>query len=341
MKRPYIGIVLTAALFAWSASSIRADVKADEKTHLEFGGTLGRVVNFFGGKAAREGVTSTVAVKGDRKMTLNDQTGQIIDLKEEKVYDLDVRKKTYKVTTFDELRRRMQEAEKKAEENASKETGEPAPEQPQEKGKEMQFDVDVKNTGQTKDINGFTTKQVITTITAHEKGKPIEESGGMIVTMDAWLAPPIPAMREVQAFDQKYAAQLYGPMVAGASAEQMAAAAALYPMLKDAMGRMRVEGDKLDGTPIQQTTTIDAVKSAEQMEQEKKQSDEDSSVKPSAGIGGMLGGFARKAMKKKAGGDAAAQPRATVMTMTNEVLKVATTVAPEEIAIPAGFKETK
>ena len=38
------------------------------------------MVNIFGGKAAREGVTSTVAVKGDRKATLNDTTGQIIDL---------------------------------------------------------------------------------------------------------------------------------------------------------------------------------------------------------------------------------------------------------------------
>ena len=33
--------------------------------------------------------SSTVAVKGDRKATLNGETGQIMDLNEEKVYDLD------------------------------------------------------------------------------------------------------------------------------------------------------------------------------------------------------------------------------------------------------------
>ena len=65
--------------------------------------------------------TSTVAVKGDRKATINDTTGQIIDLAEEKVYDLDLKKKSYKVTTFAELRRRMEEAKKKAEEDARKE----------------------------------------------------------------------------------------------------------------------------------------------------------------------------------------------------------------------------
>ena len=100
-----------------------ADVRADQKTHVEFAGMLGRMVEHFGGKAAREGVTSTVAVKGNRKATLNDATGQIIDLTEEKVYDLDLKKKSYKVTTFAELRRQMEEARKKAAEDASKEQG--------------------------------------------------------------------------------------------------------------------------------------------------------------------------------------------------------------------------
>ncbi len=116
-----VRIAVVVLTFACSTPTLLADVRADEKTHTEFAGMLGRMVNIFGGKAAREGVTSTVAVKGDRKATLNDTTGQIIDLNDEKVYDLDLRKKTYKVTTFAELRRRMEEAQKKAQENAQKE----------------------------------------------------------------------------------------------------------------------------------------------------------------------------------------------------------------------------
>ncbi|MEO7158871.1 MAG: hypothetical protein ABI039_14995, partial [Vicinamibacterales bacterium] len=61
---------------------------------------MGKLVNMFGGKGAREGVTSMVAVKGNRKAMMSDSSGQIIDLTEEKVYDLDVKKKTYTVTTF-------------------------------------------------------------------------------------------------------------------------------------------------------------------------------------------------------------------------------------------------
>ena len=50
------------------------------KTHVEFSGMLGRMAEMLGGKSAREGLTSTVAVKGDRKATLSEASGQIIDL---------------------------------------------------------------------------------------------------------------------------------------------------------------------------------------------------------------------------------------------------------------------
>src|ERR1700720_448603 len=102
MTRNRIVAAVEATLLVLSTHSVGADVRADQKTRVEFGGMLGRMVNIFGGKGAREGVTSSVAVKGDRKATMNDQTGQIIDLSEEKIYDLDIRKKTYKVTTFAE-----------------------------------------------------------------------------------------------------------------------------------------------------------------------------------------------------------------------------------------------
>ncbi len=121
MTRMRTIFALTAIAGIASTYSLRADVRADEKTRVEFAGMLGRMMNLFGGKGAKEGVVSTVAVKGDRKATLNDSTGTIVDLAEEKIYDLDMKKKTYKATTFAELRRRMEEAKKKAEQDAQKE----------------------------------------------------------------------------------------------------------------------------------------------------------------------------------------------------------------------------
>jgi hypothetical protein len=50
-------------------------------------------------------------------------------------------------------------------------------------------------------------------------------------------------------------------MDAAAAAQQMAQALAMYPGLKDLMGRARLEGTKVEGTPISTVTTIDAVAS--------------------------------------------------------------------------------
>ncbi len=112
----------------------------------------------------------------------------------------------------------------------------------------------------------------------------------------------------------------------------------MYPGLKDALGRMRSEGAKMDGTPIMTTLTMESVKSAEQMAAEQKQGEESKSAN-SGTVGGLLGGLARRVAKK----DEAAGPkaRATFMTTTNEVLSVATAVAPADVALPAGFKENK
>ena len=332
-----VAVATVLGLFL-SSSAIRADVRADEKARVEFAGMLGRMVNLFGGKAAREGTTSVVAVKGDRKAVLGDATGQIIDLNEEKIYDLDLKKKSYTVVTFAELRRQMEEARKKAEEEARKAPDAEKPAQPDPNQKEVEVDFDVKDTGQKKAINGFDTHEVIMTITVREKGKTLEQSGGLVLTSDMWLAPKIAAMQEVAAFDMKYAQKLYGPMVTGVSPAQMAAALASYPMLKDAMAKMRTEGAKLEGTAILTTVTTEAVKSAEQVAQESKAA-ADSKPSGGGGLSGRLGGMLAKKIGPKT--DDAAKPRATFMTMNTEVLKIATTVAPEDVAIPAGFKESK
>jgi hypothetical protein len=342
IRRPMAAAV-TIGLLVVFAHSLEADVKSDQKSLVKFEGMLGRVVNLFGGKAAREGVTTSVAVKGDRKASMSDSAGQIVDLKEEKIYEIDIRKKSYKVTTFAELRRRMEEAQRKAEEDAKKaqaqeKTAKPAAENKDQK--QLDVDFDLKETGQKKTINGFDTREIVMTITTHEKGKTVEQSGGLLLTSDIWMGSRIAAMQEIADFDIRYARQLAGPMIAGASAEEMAAAMAMYPMMKDAIARMRAENVKMDGTPIQTTTTIDAVKSEEQIasEQQQQQQQDSRSISPSNPVGSVIGGLTRRAANRNS---TPAGPRATFMTMTNEVLKVATTVSDADVAIPAGFKENR
>ena len=61
-----IGVLAIAML---TGASLTADVRSQEKTRMQLGGALGRMASMFGGKAAKDGITSEVAVKGDRKLT--------------------------------------------------------------------------------------------------------------------------------------------------------------------------------------------------------------------------------------------------------------------------------
>ncbi len=300
MYRVAIGVILGLVC----AGSAHADVRKDEKTLVKFEGALGRVVGLFGGRAAREGIVSTVSVKGDRKMTLNGETGQIVDLAEEKVYELNLRNKTYTVTTFAELRRQMEEARKKAAAQAPRETGQqPAPAgEPQ-----FEVDVDLKETGQTRAINGFDAREVVLTIAVREKGKTLEDSGGFVVTSNTWLTPTIQNMAEVAAFDRRFAEKLSSPMLL--DAQQMAMALAMYPMMREAMAKFQAENVNMNGTAVMTVVKFEAVANAAQTEPGNSQPEE--SPRGVAGFGGLGGRLGRRIINRGSDDKPAAAPRPT------------------------------
>lgn len=324
--------MLALPLMTLAAAPAYAEVKTRDKTQIKFEGMLGRMFNLFGGKSAKEGVEGKTAVKGNRKATVTGNGGQIIDLSEEKVYDIDIKKKQYTVTTFAELRRRMREAEERARKEAQKEEQREEPgrkEEPQKPTKEYEVDFDVKDTGQRKQIAGYDTKNTIVTITVREKGRTLEDGGGMVMTSDMWLGPQIPQMKEFADFDIRYWKQLEGPQSATMSAEQMAMVLAMFPLVGKAMDRMQKDGDKLSGTPLDTTMTFEAVKTKEQLAQAQEQ-------QKSSGGGGIGGLLAKKIMKTEP-----PKARSTIFTTRHEILEVATSVDPADLAIPADFKEKK
>ncbi len=338
MNRLRLGVTLALVGLLATAAAAGADVKSTQKSQLKFEGMLGRMMGMFGGKAAKEGTVSTVAVKGDRKLTTSGDTAEIIDLAEEKVYELNLKDKTYKVVTFAEMRKQLEEARAKAEEEARKQRAAEGKKDPN--AKEMELEFSAKETGQRRQINGYDCRQVIMTMAMHEKGKTLDQAGGMLITFDSWLAPRIAAMKEVMDFDMRYWKKM-ALDTAMPSAEQMAQVFAMYPGLKDGMARLEKEKVNLDGTPIETTSTMQSVQTKEQAAQ-KKQDDQQAGSSP-AGLGGMLGRFGKKKEEPKPA-DAApkASPesdtRTTFMTAITSLLSVSTTVAADEVAVPATFK---
>ena len=185
-------------------------------------------------------------------------------------------------------------------------------------------------------------------MTVRPKGKTVEQGGGMVLTADSWLAPDMDSIKELVDFQMRYMKKLDAPMAGGAaSADQMAAAFAMYPMLKDAMAKMRTEGQKVEGTPLLTTMTFDAVQSPEQQAQARQSEQESKSSDTPTSVGGLGGMFAKKMMKKKAEESAAATPattapgHTTVMTMVSETLSLSKDVSAADVSVPAGFKEKK
>jgi hypothetical protein len=325
MKRVKRICAVALPIVALAIAPVFAEVKTKDKSQFKFEGMLGRFVNFVGGKAAKEGVVGTSAVKGNRKATLNEMTGQIIDLSEEKVYDLDMKKKTYTVETFEEIRRKMREAEERAKKQADEE--QPGERKEEKPAKELEVDYGVKETGRKEQIAGYDTHEAIITVTVREKGKTLEDGGGMVMTTNSWLGPVIPEMKELADFDIRYAKQLAGPE-AVAQMQQLAAAFATFPLMKNAIGKMQQEGSKLQGTALETTTVFESVKSKDQIAQQQQQQQ--------GGGGGLSGMLARKIAKKED-----PKARATIVTIHNEYLEVSKNVEASDLALPADFKEKK
>ena len=98
MRRSSV-VVGTLCLVLGVAAGLSADMKSKQKTQVKFEGMLGRVAGMFGGKAVKDGVVSTVAISGDRMLTVTDQSGELVDLADEKVYSIDSKGKIYKWKT--------------------------------------------------------------------------------------------------------------------------------------------------------------------------------------------------------------------------------------------------
>jgi hypothetical protein len=299
------------------------------------------VLNRLGGKATKEGVVETTTVKGMRRASLSANAGEIVDLREEKIYQLDLDDKTYTVTTFAELRRKAEEGRGDGSDGdgrrdtSTRNESRPADSR-QEKAPEYEVDFDVNETGARENINGFDTRQVVWTLTVRPKGQTLEAGGGVVLLADMWLGPRIAAVKEVEDFEVRYGQKLYGSLVSATDMKQMSAVMAANPAMGTAMKKLQEKRVNTDGTAIRATLTFDAVAPPGQAGAEA----EENRPSPGRALGGLMGRLKKKKDDDAApaGAEARSKNRKTVFTSTTEIVKAAGTAAATEVAIPAGFK---
>lgn len=335
---PVVAIAIVLVLAA-APAAVRADASIEQKTQFNLAGAVGKMVGFFS-KTAREGVTEQTYVKGDRKLSRTGDKGELIDLAEEKVYEIDFDRKSYTVATFEQIRQRMREQMQKAKEEARKQKGDEPRQDVQ-----YEFDFDVKETGKKEKINGFDTREVLMTLTVRQKGKKLEEAGGAVLKADMWMGPKIDALAEEAAFDLRYMKKLGVAEMMREQAEAMAMAFATNPALSEAMKKFEEKKVDMSGSPVRTVMSLEAVAAPGQ---EGAGAGGDAEAAPSEGrpgLGGMLGKLGigkKKAAKDEPAGAAAERPvpgRAPVFSTTTELLRAEPKATVESVAIPAGFKD--
>jgi hypothetical protein len=293
-------------------------------------------------KQAREPMVATAMVSGHRMVHINPHTTQIIDLDKETITDINLDKKTYSVMTFAEMKQMLEDMAKKMQKGQAE--------------NDVQYKASVKETGQTKTINGLIARELLLTLTMEGTDKQTGNTGSMDVSSDMWMAP-VAGYEEVRNFYRLYAAKM--GMMPGQNMGMLMA----RPQMVKAMGDLYKEMAKLDGAPVQMITRMGATgtvtapppNSSGAQQQAPPPSQTAGQTAAGAALGRLgLGGLGRR--KKNEDQQQQQQSSSTqpppsgepqtasgvLMEMTTDSSGFSTAaVDPSKFAVPAGFKQVE
>ncbi len=163
-------------------------------------------------KQVLEPMVTNVELHGNQLAMVSKVSTEIIDLDQETITRIDNDRKSYTVTTFDEMRQAFKDGSKKIA-DAANDPKEPAAEAQRQPQYTVTFDVSVVDTGKSKTINGVAAKEQILTMKAHVTPvvpPPPDQPQSVTYSMitDIWSAPEPPEMRAVDDFYVRYGKKL-------------------------------------------------------------------------------------------------------------------------------------
>jgi hypothetical protein len=331
-----------------------ADFSYDESTKIT-GGALAGMMKFAGAfsKAAREPLQSTVAVKGNRMLHGNKDRATVIDLDAETITEINFQKKTYYVMTFAEMKQRMEQAMEQAKSQKPDANANANPKS--DPNVSTNFKMDVKDTGQTRQIAGFDARERILTMSMDATDQQTGNQGGMQIVNDMWIAPHVTGYEEIREFHIRMAKKLsWAPDMGGMFAAR--------PDLARAMATASKETAKLSGVPVlvmmkmtptsngQPVTNPSGSDTQSTPQQQSKPSSPSLGDALSGKLGGF-GGFGRKKKQQDPPADSSqssatpaqgADSSGTLMETTTEMSNFSSgPVDPSRFSTPGGFKKVE
>ncbi len=369
-KAAALGIILLASRFTF------ADASYQETTQITGGSMVAPLKSMgFLSKSLRDMLapnTTTTMVHGNQKAVVGKDFTEITDLDKETVTHIDNLHKTYTVVTFAQMRQAFQQMPKQMEQAQDKAKQDQA-QQPQQPKSDVKtsFDVSVKNTGATKEINGLTAQEQLVTLQMHATDPNAAATQGpnavtYTVTTDAWITPDPPEVKEIHDFDKRFEQKLMEGVDLSAFKAQMTRSLGQNPGMSqlfagkpgsaDAMAEMAKEMAKLQGTRVMEVMRMGGSgtgpASAQNSDPPPAANSNNSNGSMAGMLGSALGGSALGAFHKKKAQPASDTPTTTTNadgTQTTSATLMETTVqrsnfsqAPvssSNFEVPAGFKK--
>lgn len=250
--------VLTCTLLIVSLNA-HADFTYRESVQITGGSvmTMMKLAGSFSRQARRAGdpILTTVMVKGNRMVRIDQDHTEIIDLDAGTVTMIDHAKKQYSTVTFEQMRKQMEAAMANAKAQQAKEQHQAPQQAPStEPQVDVKFKVNVRSTGASKDVAGLSSQESILSMTMDATDQKSGQTGSLAITNDMYLAPEIPGYEEVREFEKRYALKM-GTVVSGAINYQMMAMMQ-QPGASQGMADMAEEISKLKGIPVLQIMRI-------------------------------------------------------------------------------------
>jgi hypothetical protein len=374
MKIPTLrstGLVLMGSILGFAAGTAHADITIERTTSVEGVGGMA-FANMSG--------SSKTSISGDMSRTDTDMkmqskivgflarnalgpSAEIVLLDEDKLYHVNINKKEYTETTFEQLHAQLQKMSDQM--SAAGDKQQPSAVD-QSKCVWLPAKVDVTKSGEKAQFAGYDAQRVTVTATQPCQDKDTGAICEIALVLDQWTSADFAESSEARKFYTAYASKM-GIDVSN-SQDVSERAKALFAQYKGVWTEVAAKMQGVKGYPVKSSFTLGLggpqCKSSNSQQAQTGQPDNgapSSSPSPSASPSGIAGAMVGKLgglfQKKKDNADApAAQPAPAVaavamppgdvalMTVSSQVVSVSTNaVSADVFTVPAGFKkiETK
>jgi hypothetical protein len=361
-----IALIMTGSILGFAAGTAQADITIVRSTSVDGVGAMG-FANMSG--------TSSTSISGEKSRTDSDMkmqsklvgflarnalgpSAEIVLLDQGKLYHLNINKKEYTETTFEQLRGQMQ---KMSEQMNSGENKQQPSAVDQSKCVWLPAKVDIAKSGERGQFAGYDAQRVTVTATQPCQDKDTGAICEIALVLDQWISADFAESSEARKFYSAYISKM--GMNFSNSQDASERAKALFSQYKGVWTEVASKMQTVKGYPVKSSFTLGlgGAQCKDSNAQQAQTSQADSTPQSPSGIAGALvGKLGGLFQKKKDTTDAqptpAAQPGPAIapvvmppgdvalMTVSSQLVSVSTNaVSADVFTVPAGFKkiETK